>query len=86
MNLTGLKERIESMEKYHQIEILRILNGFNDIKTNENNNGTFVNLSELPKNVITELEKYTKYVDEQQIQLKIGENKKETIEQKFFIK
>ncbi len=86
MNLTGLKERIESMEKYHQIEILRILNGFNDIKTNENNNGTFVNLSELPENVITELEKYTKYVDEQQIQLKIGENKKETIEQKFFIK
>jgi hypothetical protein len=86
MNLTGLKERIESMEKYHQIEILRILNGFNDIKTNENNNGTFVNLSELPKNVITELEKYTKYVDEQQIQLKIGENKKETIEQNFFIK
>ena len=86
MNLTGLKERIESMEKYHQIEILRILNGFNDIKTNENNNGTFVNLSELPENVITELEKYTKYVDEQQIQLKIGENKKETIEQNFFIK
>lgn len=86
MNLTGLKERIESMEKYHQIEILRILNGFNDIKTNENNNGTFVNLSELPENVITELEKYTKYVDEQQIQLKIGENKKETIEQSFFIK
>ena len=86
MNLTGLKERIESMEKYHQIEILRILNVFNNIKTNENNNGTFVNLSELPENVITELEKYTKYVDEQQIQLKIGENKKETIEQSFFIK
>ena len=86
MNLTGLKERIESMEKYHQIEILRILNEFNNIKTNENNNGTFVNLSELPENVITELEKYTKYVDEQQIQLKIGENKKETIEQNFFIK
>ena len=86
MNLTVLKERIETMEKYHQIEILRILNVFNNIKTNENNNGTFVNLSELPENVITELEKYTKYVDEQQIQLKIGENKKETIEQSFFIK
>ena len=86
MNLTGLKERIESMEKYHQIEILRILNGFNYIKTNENNNGTFINLSELPENIIMELEKYTKYVDEQQINLKIGENKKETIEQNFFIK
>jgi len=86
MSLTILKERIESMEKYHQIEILRILNGFNYIKTNENNNGTFINLSELPENIIMELEKYTKYVDEQQINLKIGENKKETIEQNFFIK
>jgi len=86
MSLTILKERIESMEKYHQIEILRILNEFNYIKTNENNNGTFINLSELPENIIMELEKYTKYVDEQQINLKIGENKKETIEQNFFIK
>jgi len=86
MSLTILKERIESMEKYHQIEILRILNGFNYIKTNENNNGTFINLSELSENIIMELEKYTKYVDEQQINLKIGENKKETIEQNFFIK
>ena len=86
MSLTILKERIESMEKYHQIEILRILNEFNYIKTNENNNGTFINLSELSENIIMELEKYTKYVDEQQINLKIGENKKETIEQNFFIK
>ena len=36
-----LKDRIENMDKYHQIEILRILNKFSEIKKNENNNGTF---------------------------------------------
>ena len=72
------------MEKYHQIEILRILNKFSEVKTNENNNGTFVNLTELSPEIITELEKYTDYVDEQQKLLKKVETEKEEIEQTFF--
>lgn len=73
------------MEKYHQIEILRILNKFSNVKTNENNNGTFVNLTELTPDIIKELEKYTDYVDEQQKLLKKVETEKEEIEQTFFI-
>jgi len=72
------------MEKYHQVEILRILNKFSEVKTNENNNGTFVNLSELSPEIIKELEKYTDYVDEQQNLLKKVETEKEEIEQIFF--
>jgi hypothetical protein len=84
MSLNNLKERIEIMQKYHQIEILRILRKFIHIKTNENNNGTFINLTELDEEVIIELEKYVNYVEEQQKHLKIGETEKESIEQTFF--
>jgi hypothetical protein len=38
----------------------------------------------LPENIITELEKYINYVEEQQKHLKIVETEKETIEQTFF--
>jgi uncharacterized protein with GYD domain len=54
------------------------------VKTNENNNGTFVNLTELTPEIIKELEKYTDYVDEQQKLLKKVETEKEQIEQTFF--
>ena len=84
MSINSLKERIENMTKYHQIEVLRILRKFTSVKTNENKNGTFINLTELVPDVIDELEKYANYVDEQQNQLKKGEIEKEKIEQHFF--
>ena len=84
MSLSKLKDRIEHMDKYHQIEILRILHNFSSVKTNENNNGTFVNLTELSEDVIIALVKYTDYVDEQQFQLKQIETEKDKIEQHFF--
>ncbi len=84
MSINTLKERIEHMEKYHQIEILRILNKFYEVKKNENNNGTFINLTELSPEIIKELEKYTDYVDEQQTLLKKIETEKDKIEQTFF--
>jgi hypothetical protein len=84
MTINALKERIENMSKYHQVEVLRILTKFSSVKTNENNNGTFINLTEQSPEVIAELEKYANYVDEQQIQLKKGEIEKEQIEQHFF--
>ena len=84
MSISNLKDRIEMMDKYHQVEILRILRRFPEVKTNENNNGTFVNLTEVPLEIIKELEKYTDYVDEQQKLLKKVETEKEHLEQAFF--
>ena len=84
MALNNLKERIENMPKYHQIEVLRILSKLPSVTTNENNNGTFVNLTEQNEDVITELYKYANYVEEQQKQLKKIETEKEEIEQHFF--
>lgn len=84
ISINSLKERIENMTKYHQIEVLRLLTNLPSVKINENNNGSFINLTEQTPEVITELKKYADYVDEQQKQLKKIETEKEQIEQHFF--
>ena len=83
IELQNLKENIEKMSKFHQIEILRILSTSNKVYLNENNNGTFVNLTEQPEDIISQLKKYVKYVNEQQMQLSIVENEKSRLEKIF---
>ena len=83
-NVISLKEKIENMSKYHQIEVLRLLSESPSVKINENNNGTFINLTEQSPAVIDELIKYANYVDEQQKQLNKIETEKEQLEQAFF--
>lgn len=79
-----IKERIESMSKHHQIEVLRLLNKETSVNKNENNNGTFVNLSEQHENIIKILENYADYVDEQQKQFNKIEEDKEELRKDFF--
>lgn len=81
--LQTLKTRIEQMSVYHQIEILRIFKD-NNILLNENNNGTFINLTELEGEIIEKLEKYISYVNEQESQLNEVENEKNRIQNTFF--
>ena len=81
--LQTLKTRIEQMSVYHQIEILRIFKD-NNILLNENNNGTFINLTELESGIIEKLEKYISYVNEQESQLNEVENEKNRIQNTFF--
>ena len=83
MMLQTLKERIEKMPVYHQIEILRIFKD-SDILLNENNNGTFINLTELDNTIIEKLDKYISYVNEQESQLNEVENEKTRLENIFF--
>ena len=82
--LQVLKECIEKMSKYHQIEILRKLTNMPEVCINENNNGTFINLTEQGEHIIQVLEKYTIYVKEQQEQLNKIENEKDLIKLNFF--
>tara|TARA_B110000285_G_scaffold222356_1_gene276432 strand:- start:7562 stop:7882 length:321 start_codon:yes stop_codon:yes gene_type:complete len=62
--LEELKQKIELLSKFHQIEILKILSK-NLCKLNENKNGIFVNMSFLPNEVIQDLDKYMNYIEEQ---------------------
>ena len=83
MEIQQLKERIENFSKYHQVEILRILT-VKSATINENNNGSFINLTGLDKNIIESLYEYIKYVDTQESSLKVIETEKERLENTFF--
>lgn len=82
LDLHFLKESIENMSKFHQIEILRIISKKN-AHLNENSNGTFVNLTEQPDDLINDIKKYVKYVTDQQSNLSVVENEKYRLEQIF---
>ena len=81
--LRELKETIESMSNHHQIEVLRILHDKNT-SLNENQNGTFVNLTLLNEEVINALKEYADYVKDQQQTLAVIEARKKQIQNKYF--
>ena len=62
--LEVLKEKIETLSKFQQVEILKILSK-NMCKLNENKSGIFVNMTFLETDVIEEIEKYMSYVEDQ---------------------
>tara|TARA_B100000035_G_scaffold250865_1_gene219880 strand:+ start:209 stop:529 length:321 start_codon:yes stop_codon:yes gene_type:complete len=82
-----LRQKIENLDKFHQIEILKILheNVDNSI-LNQNNNGTFINLSNVDDSVIHKLQSYLKYVITQETQLNDLESQKEQFKTKYFQK
>lgn len=82
--LNKIKQTIENMDKVHHIEILKLLNNENNINFNENNNGTFINLTDLKNHTIKKLEDYIDYFKKQQSQLINLEDQKKQIENCFF--
>lgn len=84
--LNYVREAIENMNKFNQVEILRIFNKHKDVILNENKYGIHINLSELNKNVLDELTLYIKYVNTQENNLNSVEKKKEDYIKTYFIK
>jgi len=84
--LNYIREKVESMSKFNQIEILRILNKYKEITLNENKYGVHINLTDLSSEVIEELNVYINYVDTQEINLNKIESQKETYKNKYFTK
>jgi hypothetical protein len=83
--LNCIREIIESMNKFNQVEILRILHK-RSITLNENRYGVHINLSELNKEIIDELQNYIKYVNTQESTLHQVEKQKETFKNIYFTK
>jgi hypothetical protein len=83
-NLENLKRTIETLNKYHQIEILKILTK-NLCKINENKSGCYVNLSFLNEESIEEIQKYIAYVKDQEESLNTMEYQKEEFKNAYFI-
>lgn len=82
--LEQLKNTIESMSKYHQIEILKILSKKLS-KINENKSGCYINMSFLPEDTLKELEEYVGYVKDQEESLETMEYQKEEFKNAYFI-
>lgn len=84
--LNYIRDSIENMNKFNQIEVLRILNKHKDVILNENKYGIHVNLSELNKEVLDELNIYINYVNTQEITLHQVEQQKENFKNIYFAK
>jgi ABC-type proline/glycine betaine transport system ATPase subunit len=84
--LNYIRESIENMNRFNQIEALRILNNHKDVTLNENKYGTHVNLSELKHEHIEELLIYIKYVNTQEASLNADEKQKEDYRNTYFSK
>jgi len=84
--VTYVREAIEKMSKFNQLEVLRILKSDQDIHLNENKYGIHVNLTEVRKEIIQKLVTYINYVNTQEKNLSQDEKQKEDIKNTFFAK
>ena len=82
--LNIIKDKIENMNKFNQVEVLRILNKNKNVTLNENKYGVHINLADLPKELNEELKNYINYVNEQELTLLNVEKQKETFKSTFF--
>jgi len=83
--LQKIKTDIEELNPTYQIEILKIIISDDSVNISENNNGIFINLTDLNDDMINKLENFIRYVKTQQVQLANIEIKKDVIKKTFFI-
>ena len=86
LQLNRIRETIETMSKFNQVEVLRILTQHKDVIVNENKYGIHINLSELRPQIIEELLVYIQYVNTQEIELNNIEKQKQDYKNNYFLK
>lgn len=82
-SLKMLRDNIEALPIFHQIEVLRILYK-NHITFSENKNGVFLNLSYVNLDVIHKISEYVTFVQNQESQMCEFEKKKMTLSNQYF--
>ena len=82
-SLKYLRDKIELLNAFHQIEILRILHT-NNVTFSENKNGVFVNLTYVSPDIIDTISEYIIYVYKQESQLNEIEEKKIVLSNQYF--
>ena len=81
--LSKLSKSIECLEKIHHIEIAKIFKT-NNVYLNENNNGIFVNLNKISKEVYIEIYNYVEFVKKQELDINKDEKLKKNLETIYF--
>ena len=84
--LNNMRESIQNMSKFNQIEVLRILSTHKGVTINENKYGIHINLTEIPADILNELQIYIKYVTTQELELSQAEKQKEDYKNIYFVK
>lgn len=84
--LHRIRDDIEAMSKFHQVEVLRLLSMHSTVTLNENKYGVHINLTELPEILTNELAQYIHYVQNQESSLHDLEHQKETFKSTYFAK
>jgi hypothetical protein len=84
--LNYIREAVENMSKFNQIEILRILKKHKDVILNENKYGIHINLSEIKTEILDEMSVYINYVNTQEVALNNIEKQKAEYKNTYFSK
>ncbi len=82
--LITIRDLIHEMNKYNQIEVLRIMKKYDNITLNENRYGIHINLTDLNEEQINELTLYINYVLMQETTLNYGEQQKNIFKNEMF--
>ena len=84
--INSIREMIENMSKFNQIEILKILTKHKEVIINENKNGIHINLTDISDHILDELLVYVNYVTKQENELNNIEKQKESYKNTYFLK
>jgi len=82
-DLKKLRNKIQELEKIHQLFILDLVTA-RSVPYTENSNGVFINMSTISAPVIEEILNYLKYVELQEDQLENDEVLKENYKKSLF--
>jgi len=83
-DLNLLREKIERLNKFNQVQILSIFASHEKDVINENKNGIHINLSEVTKETIDRVVLYLQYLDKQESALDVVEKQKGELKNTYF--
>jgi hypothetical protein len=81
--IVAMRNAIEQMNKHNQVAALRILKD-SDVTLNENKNGTYINLTDVPNATKRQLELFIEHVNMQEETLEVAETQKNAYKTEFF--
>ena len=84
-DLINLKKNIENIDQSHHIEIFRIFQE-NNINYSENRNGIFINMNNIPEEVLIKINKFLTYIKTQEQHLDNVEKLKSDYKDNYFNK
>jgi hypothetical protein len=84
--LNAIRDKIEQMSKFNQVEILKIMKKHNSVTLNENKYGIHINLTDLNTEILEEMKAYINYVNAQETNLNELEKQKEDCKNIYFAK